>query len=434
MHIRFPDGMSALVRQAATRLLAAVSLSLALTLASPALIARAQDAPAAESATYTVVPGDTLFEIAQRFGVTLEDLIAANSIANADLLEVGQILVIPDPAALPDAAEPAAFYAYARPGETPFSLAQRIGQDAAAIAALNSLPETARLFPGQPVRIPVAHDSRDSGSFGAVLNVSLPGSLVQGRTGRVVVETKRPLDLSAEWNGLPLAFTPQEGNPLRQFAFVPVPALLEPISYPLTIDYPAANGVSLRRTWQVAVVEGDYERQEINLPPDRGVLLAPELVQEELALVTAVWSQVSPTLLWTEPFSRPIDLEYPTTSPFGTRRSYNGGPYSGYHEGQDFGAPSGVTVTVPADGIVALAEPLNVRGNAVILDHGRGVFTGYWHLEETALQTGQFVAAGDVVGLVGNTGLSTGAHLHWELRIYGVAVDPMQFLEEPFSP
>ena len=426
--------MSALARQP-THLLAAVVLSLALTLAFPALIARAQDAPATESVTYTVAPGDTLFEIAQRFGVTLESLIAANSIANADLLEVGQILVIPSPVDVPEATEPAAaFYAYAQPGETPLSLAQRIGQDAAAIAALNSLPETARLFPGQPVRIPVAHASPDSGAFGAVLNVSRPGSLVQGRTGRVVVDTKRPLDLSADWNGLPIAFTPQEGNPLRQFAFLPVPALLEPVSYPLTIAYPAANGVSLRRTWPVAVVEGDYERQEINLPPDRGVLLAPEIVQEELALVTAVWSQVSPTLLWTEPFSRPIDLEYPTTSPFGTRRSYNGGPYSGYHEGQDFGAPNGVTVTVPADGIVALVEPLNVRGNAVILDHGRGVFTGYWHLEETALQPGQAVAAGDVVGLVGNTGLSTGAHLHWELRIYGIAVDPMQFLEEPFSP
>ncbi len=427
--------MSAFVRRTATRLLAAIALSLALMTAFPALIARAQDAPVTESVTYTVAPGDTLFEIAQRFGITLESLIAANSIANADLLEVGQILVIPSPAALPEETEPAAaYYAYAQPGETPLSLAQRIGQDAAAIAALNSLPETARLFPGQPVRIPIAQNNTGPGAFGAVLDISLPGDLVQGRTGRVVVETKRPLDLSADWNGLPVAFTQVDGNPLRQFAFLPVPALLEPAAYPLTVAYPAANGVSLQRTWQVAVVEGDYERQEISLPPDRGVLLAPEIVQEELALVTAVWSQVSPTLLWTEPFSRPIDLEYPTTSPFGTRRSYNGGPYSGYHEGQDFGAPTGVTVTVPADGVVALAEPLNVRGNAVILDHGRGVFTGYWHLEETALQPGQAVAAGDVVGLVGNTGLSTGAHLHWELRIYGIAVDPMQFLEEPFRP
>jgi murein DD-endopeptidase MepM/ murein hydrolase activator NlpD len=74
-----------------------------------------------------------------------------------------------------------------------------------------------------------------------------------------------------------------------------------------------------------------------------------------------------------------------------------------------------------------------VRGNAVIIDHGQGVFTGYWHMSEMKVTPGMQVATGDVLGLVGNTGLSTGAHLHWELRINGVAVDPMQFLDEaPF--
>ena len=412
---------------------AAVATGLALAWMSPAV--HAQDITGSDPVTYTVVPGDTLFEIAQSFGVPLENLVAANSIGNVDMLEIGQVLVIPAPVVQPETGEPDGnFYANALPGESLVSFAARIGQDATAIAALNSLPETARLFPGQPLRVPVAYDSPEPRSFGAVLSVTVPDSLAQGRTGHVIVETKRPLDLSADWNGLPIAFTPLGDNPLRQFAFLPVPALLEPVDYPLTISYSTANGVSLARAWSIGVVDGDYERQELTIPSDRSDLLASETVQAELARVIAVWSQVSPTLSWTEPFSRPIDLAYDTTSPFGTRRSYNGGPYSGYHEGQDFGAPAGVTVTVPADGIVALSEPLNVRGNAVILDHGRGVFTGYWHLEETPLQAGQAVSAGDFLGLVGNTGLSTGAHLHWELRIYGIAVNPMQFLEEPFSP
>jgi len=59
------------------------------------------------------------------------------------------------------------------------------------------------------------------------------------------------------------------------------------------------------------------------------------------------------------------------------------------------------------------------------------VLTGYWHLSQISVAIGQPVAAGDVLGLVGNTGRSTGAHLHWEMRIYGIAVDPMQFLEIP---
>ena len=74
---------------------------------------------------------------------------------------------------------------------------------------------------------------------------------------------------------------------------------------------------------------------------------------------------------------------------------------------------------------------LPVRGNAVVLDHGMGVYTGYWHLSQLSVAPGQEVSQGDVIGLVGNTGRSTGAHLHWELRIDGIAVDPLQFLEEP---
>jgi murein DD-endopeptidase MepM/ murein hydrolase activator NlpD len=217
--------------------------------------------------------------------------------------------------------------------------------------------------------------------------------------------------------------------PNRYFAYLPVPALIAPGSYWLTVVYTAGNGLPLSQSWPVAVAEGPYDSQEINLPDDRGGLLAPDLVIPELEKVTAVWSQRTPTLYWTEVFSRPISTEFPTTSPFGTRRSYNGGPYASYHEGQDFGVPAGIPVVAPGDGVVALAEALNVRGNAIIIDHGGGVFSGYWHLSEIKVTPGHTIALGDIIGLSGNTGLSTGAHLHWELRIYGIAVDPMQFIE-----
>jgi murein DD-endopeptidase MepM/ murein hydrolase activator NlpD len=81
---------------------------------------------------------------------------------------------------------------------------------------------------------------------------------------------------------------------------------------------------------------------------------------------------------------------------------------------------------------VVLAEPLDVRGNAVILDHGLGVFTGFWHLSRIDVTVGQMVGRGEVVGLVGNTGLSTGPHLHWEMRVLGVPVDPFQWTRVAF--
>jgi murein DD-endopeptidase MepM/ murein hydrolase activator NlpD len=121
-----------------------------------------------------------------------------------------------------------------------------------------------------------------------------------------------------------------------------------------------------------------------------------------------------------------------TTAGFGQRRSYAGGPVSSYHSGQDLGANSGAPVYAPAAGTVALAEALQVRGNAIIVDHGLGVLTGYWHLSEIDVVPGQSVARGEVIGRVGNTGLSTGPHLHWEIQVHGVPVDPLQWTRQAF--
>jgi murein DD-endopeptidase MepM/ murein hydrolase activator NlpD len=387
-----------------------------------------------EPRAYTVVAGDTLFEIAQSFGITLEELIAFNGITDPNLLEVGQVLLIPIPGA-PDATTtlPAADLAVvrARPGDTVAALAARYGQSTEQFVAINNVDANARLFPGQPFVLPRATVGAEPLRFGAVRAVTFPPQLIQGRTGSIVVETSAPRLLDGNWNGLPLTFMPLPDAPNRYLAYLPVPALIAPNNYWLTVAYTATNGVALSQSWPVAVVEGAYEVQNLNLPDDRGALLTQDIVVPEFEKVTAVWSQRTPTFYWTDVFSRPISLEYPTTSPYGTRRTYYAGGPQSYHEGQDFGVPEGVPVLAPGAGVVALAEPLQVRGNAVILDHGGGIFSGYWHLSELKVAVGQSVATGDVIGISGNTGLSTGAHLHWELRIYGISVDPMQFIERP---
>ena len=145
-----------------------------------------------------------------------------------------------------------------------------------------------------------------------------------------------------------------------------------------------------------------------------------------------VFAGVSPRRLFAAPFSYPLAGALSPTSPFGQRRSYSGGPVSSYHAGQDYGAAVGVPVYAPARGVVALAEPLDVRGNAVILDHGWGVFSGFWHLSQIDVAVGQEVDRGQLIGLVGNTGLSTGAHLHWEVQVRSVPVDPIQWTQESF--
>jgi murein DD-endopeptidase MepM/ murein hydrolase activator NlpD len=376
--------------------------------------------------------------IATRFDITLDALLAANAIADANQLNAGQVLVIPSgsDAAAVAVASGAAYSGLtagvqARPGDTITTLAARYAQDPALLAGLNGVEIDTRLFPGQPVSLPIeAAPAQTPAYFGAVSGVDLSPAIVQGRTGRVYVDTLRPVTLTATWLGQPVVFTPLDAAGLRQFALLPVDALQAVGAYDFVLGYTTGRGAPVSRTWSLAVEDGGYESQEIVVSEDKAAAMTPEAIAAERDKVVGVWSQVSPALLWSGPFVRPIDPQYLTTSPFGTRRDYSVADIGNFHAGQDFGAPEGVLITAPADGVVVLAEPLTVRGNAVIIDHGRGIFTGFWHMSEIRVTVGQPVAAGDIIGIVGNTGLSTGAHLHWEMRIYGVAVDPMQFLEE----
>jgi murein DD-endopeptidase MepM/ murein hydrolase activator NlpD len=205
---------------------------------------------------------------------------------------------------------------------------------------------------------------------------------------------------------------------------LPTGALDKPGDKPLTVQLGAAR-------WEtpVTILAGRYETQHIVLPPSKGGLLAPDKLRAERERLAQVWPVISGPPRWDGPFRFPIGEGFHCTSPYGTRRSYNGGPVASYHAGSDWGAPEGTPILAPAPGVIVLAEPLFVRGNAVIIDHGAGVYSNFWHLSEIDVQVGDVVETGDPIGKVGTTGLSTGAHLHWEVRVNGIAVDPMQWTD-----
>lgn len=148
-----------------------------------------------------------------------------------------------------------------------------------------------------------------------------------------------------------------------------------------------------------------------------------ESIARERARLFEIWDSSSPEPLWQGEFRLPSSSFLEISSYYGARRSYNGGPYDSYHEGVDFSAYGGSEAFAAAAGRVVIAEPLYVRGNGVIIDHGLGIYTGYYHLSALAVEAGQMVSAGETVGLVGSTGLSTGNHLHWDLLASGVWVN-----------
>lgn len=108
------------------------------------------------------------------------------------------------------------------------------------------------------------------------------------------------------------------------------------------------------------------------------------------------------------------------------------GQYRHFHTGVDLSAPLGTPVMAAADGVVvAVGHGASGYGNFVVIAHGGGIATLYGHLLDTSVSVGQTVARGQVIGLEGSTGFSTGPHLHFELRVYEQVTDPMPYLPVP---
>ncbi len=140
--------------------------------------------------------------------------------------------------------------------------------------------------------------------------------------------------------------------------------------------------------------------------------------------------QLDQHLLDKESFIRSTPTIMPTqghlTSTYGPRMS----PYAGrvkMHEGIDVGAPSGTAIVAPADGIVTYSGAKAGFGNFVQIDHGYGVETIYGHASTVVARKGQKVVRGDRIATVGNTGYSTGPHVHYEVRVNGTPVDPLYY-------
>jgi murein DD-endopeptidase MepM/ murein hydrolase activator NlpD len=114
---------------------------------------------------------------------------------------------------------------------------------------------------------------------------------------------------------------------------------------------------------------------------------------------------------------------YPISSGYGYRTFDNS-----FHMGTDFAAPTGTPVYAAASGTVSIANYSSSAGNWVVISHGNGVVTKYMHASQLLVSATQQVNAGDIIMLVGNTGNSSGPHLHFQLEIDAQAVNPMIFL------
>lgn len=161
-------------------------------------------------------------------------------------------------------------------------------------------------------------------------------------------------------------------------------------------------------------------------------LSTPEGREYEAALFAQVYEAASenPFPRWSEPFIQPS--EGWTSSNFGDERQYAVGGNISYHTGHDFATPQGTPIYATNTGVVVVAEQLPLKGGTVAIDHGAGLVSLYLHQSEIVAKVGDEVQRGDLIGLVGTTGLSTGPHLHWEMRVHSVESAPSYYVGRVF--
>ncbi len=432
---------------------------------------------------YIVQPGDTLSLIASRFNVTLNELTTANPSINPNLISPGQQIVIPglegvtgilatEIISLGDTlrnlsrrtqaadeqlirlnrlVSPTELYAgvslivpvqegqaemnssvSAGAGESLLELAVRSGSDPWTLVSVNKLNGTWDALPNDILYSPTGSGGNATGLPSAFLSASVaPLPMTQGGTEVVRVQLKDGYTLSGTLVESPLRFFPVNGE---QVALQGIHALLDPGVYPLHLEALHMDGSRQSFEQMMLVTSGGYLNEDI--PLNDSSTLDPAVTETETQTLLAITSSSTPTRYWSGIFASPAVDPNCFTSRYGTRRTYrvinSDIEVPGFHTGVDFCGGEGLQIFAPAPGRVVFAAPLTVRGNATVIDHGWGIYSGFWHQSQILVNVGDVVEQGQVIGLVGGTGRVTGAHLHWEVWVNGVQVNPLAWLKQAY--
>ncbi|MCU0511893.1 MAG: LysM peptidoglycan-binding domain-containing protein [Anaerolineae bacterium] len=391
--------------------------------------------------THIIQPGETLAGIAAGYGQSLAALMQANNILNADQIYAGQVLQIVAPAAgnagvatppAPAGTAPTlgANLHTVQSGETLFKIAMQYGLTVNDLAAANGLVDLTLIYAGQQLVIPGTAVEPAALALPAPLTALAVSPLVmtEAEAGSLVVTTATPATVTFNFLNRAWQVVATDGG-TRHVVLLAVPMFTAAGIYPAQLSVSGAGG-PVEYTFNLRVLAGGYGTQNINVSDELAPLLAPAPQAYELDLLTRITSPVTQTRAYTGIFSLPAAAAM--NSPFGTRRSYNGGEANTFHTGADFASAPGAPILAAAPGQVVLADLLSIRGNSIVIDHGWGVYSVYCHLSAINVDLGQMVTAGQVIGAAGATGRITGPHLHWEIWVSGVPVNPLTWLTRSF--
>lgn len=179
----------------------------------------------------------------------------------------------------------------------------------------------------------------------------------------------------------------------------------------------------------ILVKEKSFAQETLSVPADfdRFTKEVLERIRKEQSALSRIWNHATPRKFWEGRFVQPV--ESGITSPFGLRRIINGVARSP-HSGVDLKAAEGTEIVASNHGRVVLRGDLFFSGKSLVLDHGGGLYTMYYHLSKFNVVEGAKVRKGEVIGRAGMSGRVTGPHLHWGARLNGARVDPFELMEK----
>ncbi len=249
-----------------------------------------------------------------------------------------------------------------------------------------------------------------------------PGKMINGGVAILRWHGKVPMDVAVAHYDDESFFLDRDKKGL--FALIGVDVKKSPGTFPVEIAGIDVTGQNHFHTLQIEVLDAERKTDYLTLPPEMVTPKDPVTVariNREASELKKVFSENSGPYIGGL-FGLPVPD--PVSSSFGTKRVLNGEPKSP-HSGTDFRSPLGRLVRAPANGRVVYVGDLYYTGRTVVLDHGSGVFSLYAHLLKPLCKVGQTLKSGQPVGKVGSTGRSTGAHLHWAIKVRGAKIDPV---------